>query len=223
MATGDDNPFTARFAALPTTLAVFPLAGAVLLPRQVLPLNIFEPRYLALVGDALGRARMMGMVQPRGEMPDDGPVALHRVGCAGRITAFQESDDGRLLIQLTGVSRFEIVDELEERDGYRRFQVDWRRFSADAATPPEPGIGIDELEPMLRPYLDANELEVPWDRLGELSGAALIDFFAANLPLGVEEKQALLEAMDPLARQQVLRASVEMAVAAGGSAAPTRH
>src|SRR4051812_49374614 len=141
-----------RKAQLPTEFPIFPLPGAVLLPGGKLPLNIFEPRYLSMVEDALGEGRMLAMVQPdpaRGPTPT-GP-AVYRVGCLGRISSFSETDDGRFLITLTGVTRYQIVVELEMRRGYRRVRADLSAFAADLE-PETDGIERRALLDALRAY-----------------------------------------------------------------------
>ena len=217
------SPFTPRFEDLPDTLPIFPLPGAVLLPRQFLPLNIFEPRYLSMVLDALRADRNIGMIQPRPADKDSEPVAVYGVGCAGRITAFQESDDGRLLIQLTGVCRFRAAQEIEMQSGYRRIRPSWRPYRADFDEPPQPPVGFTQLEPALRAYFQAKQLQASWDALKKLSAASLVDFLAANLPFDAAEKQALVEAPSVLERAQALQTALEMAARAPTSPGPTRH
>ncbi|MCP5155931.1 MAG: LON peptidase substrate-binding domain-containing protein [Ectothiorhodospiraceae bacterium] len=208
---------------LPRELAVFPLPRAVLLPGQVLALNVFEPRYLALTLDALASGRLFGMVQPRAAGDDAEPVAMFGVGCAGRITGFQETEDGRLGVQLTGVCRFRIDAELPGRRGYRVVRPDWSPFAADLETPAEPSIGLVELEPVLRRYLEASGLEVRWEGLRALPASALVDLLSTQLPLAVEEKQALVEAGDVAERARMLRLTLEMAVTPGGTSPGVRH
>ena len=124
------NSFTPNIENLPTAIPLFPLNGAVVLPHGQLPLNIFESRYLSMVFDALAGARLIGMVQPLHDEESDCPD-LHRTGCAGRIVSFSETRDGRVLLVLSGVSRFDIEDELELYRGYRRARVSWNRFTHD--------------------------------------------------------------------------------------------
>lgn len=217
------NPFTATFEDLPHTLPIFPLANAVLLPRQRLPLNIFEPRYLSMVQDVLRADRHIGMIQPKAAGAHVDPIPIYRVGCAGRITAFQESEDGRFLIQLTGVCRFEVLEEVAKAHSYRCVTPGWRTYRDDLEEPPEPPVGLDQLESTLKRYFQANQVEASWNALERLSPAYLIDFLATSLPFDVEEKQALVEAASVLERAHVLQSALAMAVRTASDAGATRH
>lgn len=201
---------------LPEVLAIFPLANAVLLPRQILPLNIFEPRYLAMVEDALCAGRHIGMIQPTSKAASE-PVPVYPVGCAGRITSFQETQDGRFLIQLTGVCRFEIAEELALHKGYRRVCPDWQRYRADLEEGSGAAVSVDELEESLRSYLEMNGLRLDWETLHKLPASHVVDFLAINLPLDVEEKQALVETPSAAERAQMLRSTLEIAVKGAGA------
>ena len=141
--------FDTAYEDLPLILPIFPLPGAIVLPGQLLPLNIFEPRYLTMFLDSLGQSRLIGMIQPLGDMSSE-PVAVHPIGCAGRVTAFQETPDGRLLVNLTGVCRFTIGPELELYRGYRRTEADWSAYRGDFAEPAPVSLGFADLEPALR-------------------------------------------------------------------------
>lgn len=196
---------------LPGLLGIFPLPSAVLLPRQRLPLNIFEPRYLAMVDDALRSNRHIAMIQPMSSAGEVQPSPVYPVGCAGRITTFQELEDGRLLIQLTGVCRFRIAEEVASEKGYRRVRPDWRPYRADLADITEQFVNLGNLEECLRVYVARNGLTVDWDSLRRLPAAYLVDFLAVNLPLDVEEKQALIELPDVSDRASALRSALEMA------------
>ncbi len=215
--------YTLRFEELPGTLPVFPLAGAVVLPRQLLPLNIFEPRYLNMVLDALGAQRLIGMIQPRPDAVAVPVPALYDIGCAGRISAFEETGDGRLLITLTGVSRFAVDAELEPVNGYRRVRPRWSAYRADLEEPAAPELDFARLEPTLRQYVEDKGLGASWEALRKLRAAALIDFLCTNLPLSSEEKQALVEAADVDERARVLETALQMAVRASTQADATRH
>lgn len=206
-----NNPFSPAFEALPTSLPIFPLGGALLLPRQQLPLNIFEPRYLNMVFDALAADRNIGMIQPDATMKGSDPPQIYTVGCAGRITAFNETDDGRLLINFTGVCRFKVVEEVATTRGYRRVVPDWTPFRADLGEPDELNVDFESFEQTLKRYFDAKGLDVKWDALKQLPHGPMIDFLSMNLPFSVEEKQALLEAEDGASRAQMLTAVAEMA------------
>lgn len=205
---------------LPKVLPVFPLLGAILLPRATLTLNVFEPRYLALVDFALGGGRLVGIVQPApeagvSESPPGKSFPLRGVGCAGRITAFSEADDGRLLISLTGIARFALMDEVASDHPFRLCASDFRRFATDFA----PGHGEEEVDrpgllAALRNYLAANDLTVDWDRINAASNERLVNTLSILSPYGPEEKQALLEAPDLRSRGKALVALAEMELAA---------
>ena len=208
-------------ADLPRTLPVFPLAGALLLPRGVLPLNIFEPRYLAMVDAALRSGdRLIGMIQPReraGQMGQGDPrarPALHAVGCAGRITAFNETDDGRILMTLTGICRFRVVAELDAVTAFRQVEADFSAFADDL----EPERGEDDVNragllDVLRRYLEANGLQADWDAIERSSNEALVNSLSMISPFGPPEKQAMLEAETLEQRNRILIALAEMALA----------
>jgi Lon protease-like protein len=205
---------------LPAQLAVFPLPGASLLPGTQLQLNIFEPRYLNMVFDALAGSRMVGMVQPSERDPDTDPPELHRIGCAGRIVSFSETGDGRLLISLRGVCRYRLGEELALQRGFRRVVPQWFEFIADL----QPGAAITqsnaEVKSSLQDYLGLKGIRVDWDGLEKTTAARAIDFLAMNLPFSADEKQALLEVSDVSARWHALLAIVQMSKQ---QADPTRH
>ncbi len=208
---------------LPETLPIFPLTGVLLLPRARLPLNIFEPRYLAMTRDALGGERLIGMVQPSD--PGEGGMspAVYTIGCAGRITAFAETDDGRYLITLTGVSRFRIREELPLRSGYRRVVAQWGEFAGDLIQD-DAGFDRQRLVRGLRAFFAARQIEADWDMIDKASGEHLVASIAMLCPFAPSEKQALLEAADLAARAELLTALVEMAaVAATPEGGASRH
>ncbi|HUE45736.1 MAG TPA: LON peptidase substrate-binding domain-containing protein [Aestuariivirgaceae bacterium] len=205
---------------LPTRLAIFPLAGALLLPRTKLPLNIFEPRYLAMVHDAMANSRIIGMVQPAGGQPADGTSdgddapAVQSIGCAGRITSYAETDDGRLLIVLTGIARFQVVAENETSRPYREVEADFTGFAGDLIA----GLGEADVDrrvliETLRIYLEARQLVADWDEVEAASTEALVNSLSALSPYPAGDKQALLEAADLKARADMLVALTEMALA----------
>ncbi len=208
----------AKLEDLPEEFPVFPLGGALLLPRGHLPLNIFEPRYLAMVEDALGQGRYFGMVQPDKRLPrgDTGP-GLFRTGCLGRISSFDETDDGRYLITLTGVIRFTIAEEIEMLHGYRRVRAGLAGFAADLRAGDE-GLPFPRqvLLDALARYFAAAGVEVNWDSIGEMSDPALVISLCMACPFTQEEKQALLEAKDPIMRAEALRALLEIDAFDGG-------
>lgn len=209
---------------LPGEIAVFPLSGALLLPQGRLPLNIFEPRYLAMTQDSMAAGRMFGMIQPdpgAAEGPK-GP-GLYRVGCLGRLTSFAETDDGRMLVTLTGLVRFRVLEELEVRHGYRRVRADYAPFMADLDTAgPAPVIDRPELLAALRPFFKARGIEANWTAVEQTTDPALVLTLAMVCPFEVPEKQALLEAATPAERATMLIALLRMGAhgVASGDAAP---
>jgi Lon protease-like protein len=211
-------------ANLPQRIPVFPLRGAILLPRATLPLNIFEPRYLQMVEDVMTTSRVLGLVQPdggeEGESPVGRTVPLRRIGCAGRITGYQELDDGRLLITLTGIARFALVDEVPLAKPYRICTVSYDTFLGDFVA----GAGEDEVDRQgllkaLKTYLEARDLKADWPAVAKSSNEMLVNALAVVSPFGPEEKQALLEAADLKTRTEILvaLAEMELAASAGGS------
>ncbi len=209
--------FRPDFDDLPRVVPIFPLPGVLLLPGGCLPLNIFEPRYLAMVRDALSGERTIGMIQPCAEAPDVGAARVYETGCAGRITAFSETDDGRYLITLTGAIRFDVERELPPIEGYRRVVADYGRFRADLE---EEASEIDRerfLE-TLGCYFEANGIEGDWKAIEEAGDAALVTSLAMICPFAAPEKQALLEAMSLPERARTMTAIMEMAVHEPGGA-----
>ncbi len=211
---------------LPALIPVFPLVGTLLLPRRAMPLNVFEPRYLAMIDAALAGDRLIGMIQP--EVGRAGAERAHRpplerIGCLGRITQFAETGDGRLIITLVGVSRFAVTEELSTTTPYRQVRYDVERFADDF----RPGLGeaaVDRARILktLRAYLDHNALAVEWSQFETAPAEALVDGLAMMSPCGAREKQALLEAPDLAARAELLVAITERALGLGedGSPAP---
>jgi Lon protease-like protein len=194
-------PFHPAFADLPTEIPVFPLSGALLLPEGRLPLNIFEPRYLAMVEDSLGAGRMLGMVQGDPSLPRQGAESqLYRVGCLGRVSSFAETDDGRLLITLTGLIRYRIAEEIGARRGYRRVRADYDGFAGDLAA----------LLGTLQPYFRARGIEANWDAVEQTGDAMLVTTLCMVCPFDVREKQALLEAGSVEERARILVALMQM-------------
>lgn len=195
---------------MPAQIPVFPLPGALLLPRAEIPLNIFEPRYLAMVDAALSGNRLIGMVQPLPGTEDGDLPPLSRVGCAGRITAFQETGDGRVLITLTGIARFDIVSELTQDTLYRVCRVDTRPYADDfGPAGDEAGIDRPRLIETLEAYLSANDLDADWDDIESTSSESLVNLLSMMSPYGPREKQALLEARNLQERSEMLIAITE--------------
>jgi uncharacterized protein len=200
---------------LPASLPVFPLPAVLLLPRGEMPLNIFEPRYLQMFDEALAGDRMIGMIQPEFDSPEDAPrPPLVDIGCAGRITGFQETGDGRYLVTLTGVTRFRIAEELDVITPYRRCRPIYEEFAEDLM----PGAGEDAVDrpalmKTLKAYLAANQLEADWSGIRGASNEALVNALSMMSPYGAREKQALLEAPTLKERAEILVAVTEMDLA----------
>lgn len=195
---------------LPQEIPLFPLPGALLLPGGQLPLNIFEPRYLRMVDDALGGARMIGMIQPTDETAGDHP-GLFSVGCAGRISSFVETGDGRYLITLNGQRRFRVVREVSTDTPYRLAEADWSAFEIDAHNDPSgKNVDRDEFLQVMQDYLDTEGLQTDWEEASAASVDALVVSLAMGCPFAPNEKQALLEARTVEERAECLMALMEM-------------
>jgi Lon protease-like protein len=203
-----------RGRTLPDEIPLFPLAGGLLLPGSQLPLNIFEPRYLKMVDDALGGARLIGMVQPR-DGDGTGKPSLYPVGCAGRIISFSETDDGRYLITLQGKKRFRIGAELHVDTPYRQASVDWGVYACDQhGDPSAEFVNRERLVAAMRHYLDSEGLKTDWEVVSEAPTEALVASLAMGCPFAPNEKQALLEAETTAKRAECLIALMEMSSAA---------
>lgn len=199
---------------LPTTLAVFPLPAALLLPGGRMPLNIFEPRYLQMVDEVVGGSRLIGMIQPSldGATRVDGEPKLCPVGCIGRITSFAETGDGRYLVSLQGVCRFRVVQELTVKTPFRQCKI--APFATDLSEDNLAGeIDRPALLRAFRTYLQANELEADWESVGRADNVMLVNALSMMAPYGAAEKQALLEAPDLKTRAETLIAITEMTLA----------
>jgi len=190
------GPFVASFEELPNSMPIFPLPGAVLMPHAELPLNIFEPRYLNMVDDVLGSHRMIGMIQPDADAGSD--EAICQVGCAGRITQFRETRDGRYEMVLSGVCRFEVNEELPTTRGYRLVAPDWSRFACDYDHP-ETRLQAEQQRLMttLEHYLNAREMEADLASFQQMPVINLVDALTMALPFTQQEKQMLLESVEP--------------------------
>ena len=206
---------------LPAVIPIFPLNGALLLPRRALPLNIFEPRYLAMVDAALAGERLIGLIQPRIDRPAgerEKRPALEAIGCIGRITQFAETGDGRAIITVVGVARFTISEELSTTTPYRQVRYDCSAFADDFRTGlGEAAVDRGALLGTLRAYLDAHEMAVEWSHFEAATNETLVDGLAMMSPCGPREKQALLEAPDLATRAALLVAITERALGSGGS------
>ena len=206
---------------LPETVPVFPLRGCILLPRSSLPLNVFEPRYLSMIDDVIAGDRIVGIVQPlntKEESPSAKGHPLRQTGCAGRLSAFSETDDGRMLVTLTGICRFDIVGEMPTAKPYRRCDVNFVPYQKDLVR----GYGQNAVDwpkflHVLKTYLDARNLTADWDSIQRSPTELLINTLSMISPYGPEEKQALLEAADLKTRAEVLMALAEMEIASQGS------
>ncbi|MEQ1648586.1 MAG: LON peptidase substrate-binding domain-containing protein [Hyphomicrobiaceae bacterium] len=218
---------------LPIVVPVFPLRGAILLPRAGLPLNIFEPRYLALFNDILAGNRLVCIVQPdiranadvdprtaflAGESPQGRDVQLRTVGTIGRLTAFQEMDDGRMIVSISGVARCALGAEVDTQNAYRTFNVTIAAFEKDLTQGTGEGeVPRDELLAALKGFLDARDLSADWDNIKRLSNEPLVNSLSVMSPYGPEEKQALLEAGTLKARAEILIALAQMELASSGN------
>lgn len=194
---------------------MFPLPGALLLPRARLPLHLFEPRYLAMLDDVLKTSsRLIGMVQPY-ETPNGGGK-LHTIGCAGKVTAFSETEDGRYMITLSGASRFRIVEEVEGFTPYRRCKVNWQGFDRDLGpTEQDSSFDRDKFMDALGRYLVDQGLSTDWESLGEAEDELLINSLSMLCPFDPEDKQALLEAPSLTTRRETLMTLIEFALRGG--------
>ncbi len=210
---------------LPGVIAVFPLPGALLLPRGQMPLNIFEPRYLAMIDDALRSGlRLVGMIQPDPAHPgpDETKPKLFRIGCVGRMTQFAESGDGRYLLELTGIARYRIEEELAVATPYRQCRVTYHPFVADfTARKGEDEVDRKALLRALADFLKSNNLKADWDGIENAPNEALVNALAMMSPYGSAEKQALLEAPDLKTRAEILVAVTEIELAKGGTGETT--
>ena len=205
----------ASTADFPQILPLFPLPGALLLPRGQIPLNIFEPRYVAMVDAAIAGARLIGMIQPdpAAETKHSLP-ALYQVGCAGRITQLSETGDGRYLVQLTGICRFRIIKEITAPTLFRQAQVEFTPFLGDLdARQKESEVDRPAVITALRAFSEANGIEIDWDNINSAPNEALVNALSMMSPYGVREKQALLEASDLKARADMLIAITEIELA----------
>lgn len=209
--------FHPSLESLPAALPIFPLAGALLLPRGRLPLNIFEPRYLAMTEHALGHGRLIGMIQPQDGTEEDEAPPLYRVGCVGRITSFAETEDGRFLITLTGVARFQVSRELVLDDGgFRRVAPNWAPYAGDLTDEGSVTLDRDRLSAALVPFFELQGMDLNWKAVEGASDWALLTSLSMICPFRPREKQALLEAETSAQRADILCALLEMAVMEAG-------
>ena len=212
------SPFAQHFETLPAEIAIFPLSGVMLLPRGRLPLNIFEPRYLALVDDALQGNRLIGMIQL--QVP---PPAVFSVGCAGRIVSFDETDDGRYQLTLAGICRFRVARELEMRRGYRRVEADWQEFRKDMEAETCHQFDRPRFIQILQAYFRRQGLSADWAAIESTPDERLLTSLAMICPFAPQEKQALLEAPTLSERAAIMLTLLEMAIAVGSDPEQVRH
>jgi Lon protease-like protein len=209
------DPFAQTFDDLPDVLPIFPLPGTVLLPRCRLPLNVFEPRYLAMTEAALAAGRVIGMIQPIDAGTDDPIPEIHLTGCAGRISSFSETDDGRILLILTGLCRFNVEEELQVDTPFRQVRADWNPYRGDLEDLGGGDINRDYLFEILRAYFDVRGLDTDWDTLKEADDELLINSLSMLLEFDPEDKQALLEAPSLATRRETLITLIEYALHGG--------
>lgn len=204
-------------ADLPETVSVFPLPGALLLPRSRLPLHIFEPRYLQMLDDALKtQERMIGMVQPNTCQGDDSK--LHQIGCAGRVTQFSETEDGRYLITLTGISRFRVKAELDSFTPYRRVSVSWGGFDRDLGKAEvDDDFDRNRFLKLLERFFSSRQLSTDWDTMKGADDELLVNSLSMMLEFDPEDKQALLEAPCLRTRRETLVTLIEFAMRGGSN------
>jgi uncharacterized protein len=219
--------FGPSFDTLPATLPIFPLPGALLLPGGKLPLQIFEPRYLAMTRDALASDRLIGMIQPlRQAAENEGLVShnaeLYPIGCAGRITAYSETDDGRYMITLTGICRFAIQKEIPTVGGYRRVVPDFERFRTDMDAAATANVDRQGLLKALQAYFAYQKISIDPAAIVDIPDDKLVTSLAMVCPFEAKEKQALLEAADLAERSRVMTALLEFGAFAGQDESP-RH
>ncbi|MFU8776977.1 MAG: LON peptidase substrate-binding domain-containing protein [Roseovarius sp.] len=202
---------------LPEIIPVFPLAGALLLPRSRLPLHLFEPRYLAMLEDCLKTpGRLIGMIQPNRVPGREGGTGLHSIGCVGRVTQFSETEDGRYMITLTGLSRFRVLEEVEGFTPYRRARVSWAGFERDLGlVDSDPGLDRRAFLRLLARYFEARELQTDWESLKEAEDELLINSLSMLLGFEPEDKQALLEAPSLSTRRETLVTLMEYVLRGG--------
>lgn len=201
----------ASLSDLPRTVRLFPLAGVILLPRASMPFNIFEPRYLAMVRDAMASDQMIGMIQPREPQRQDKP-ALYDIGTTGRITQYSETGDGRFLITLTGQARFRIRNELATTTAYRQVEVDYTPYAADwSPAIPLAAVARADLEQTLKAYLEAQGLSADWDAVKNADDESLVSTLATVCPFAPAERQALLETADLPERGSLLSTLMKFA------------
>ena len=201
---------------LPGTLPVFPLSGVLLLPHSALPLNVFEPRYLELVDDALSGQRLIGMIQPTESEDTVLKPKLSQIGCAGRIISYRETDDNRYLITLQGICRFRVAEEISALSAYRQVACDFRAFAADLAQSQDGDFPRERLLAALKDYLSRRDMKADWKSVMTAPAESLVNALAMMCPFEPAEKQALLEAPSWTERVSTLVALLEISTVGQG-------
>ena len=210
-------------STLPQVISIFPLSGVILLPSTKLPLNIFEPRYLKMTRDALKSDWIIGVVQPRAPRQGSTAPDIYHIGCAGKIIAFSETEDGRILITLKGLARFKIRNELPQTREYRQTEVDWCPFKKDLHTKDESVMDRPRFEEVLRQYFAVRKIRAPWKEIGQIADTELVTSLAMQCPFTLEEKQALLEAPGIKDRAELILSLLTMVVASDPGSNSVRH
>ena len=216
--------FSTEFHNLPASLPVFPLGGVLLLPHGRLPLNIFEQRYLAMTDDALRSERLIGIIQPTSEVEGQQKVPpLYKTGCAGRITAFSETDDGRYLVTLLGICRFDVEHEVDSTRGYRRVVPNWGPFRSDVVKRDKFDIDKERLLVALRGYFEKKAIDADWEAINRMNNVQLITTLAMICPFNATEQQALLVAEKIEDRASTMISLLEMASHEGDGIKDVKH
>ncbi len=209
----EQNPFAPEFEDLPQTLPVFPLTSALLLPGGRLPLNIFEPRYVQMIEDAMATNRMIGMIQPKPNQAEDAEnPLLEKTGCCGKIIEFSESPDGRYLITLSGVYRFDLVEELETTKDYRIIKPSWDAYKSDHSRSTKLCIDRENLKELLKDFFKIHSMDCDWNAVDTAGDEKLITCLSMICPFDPQEKQALLEAQCCKTRKELFLKMLEFAV-----------
>lgn len=217
------SPFFPKFSELPAEIPIFPLQGTIVMPGVQLPLNIFEQRYLNMVFDALASNHLIGMIQPTTETQGNEIPAIHRVGCAGRITSYSETSDGRVVLVLTGFCRFQVVQEIDGHRGYRRITADWDRFGEDCHPGTDAMADRAGFINSLKAFCTLRSVEVPWDDIEQMPDTELTNLLCTHLPLSSGDKQALIETIQTGERAALMRGLLDMASASSMSGAEQKH
>ena len=221
--TQDLNDTELSFDALPEVIPIFPLTGVLLLPGGQLPLNVFEEKYLAMVEDALKNSRMIGMIQPQENATQNKGHGrpVFQIGCAGKITAFSETADGRYEVVLTGTARFSVQEEIERQNGYRRVRADWSPFDYDLKQQTTClNINRDRLYTLLSDFFDLHEISCSWESVKAVPDSKLITALSMICPLDPNEKQGLLEARDCAQRAEMFMTMLELAIHSDANGSP---